>query len=126
METTNNVENNVSTNEIVEEIVETTENTVSTNEVIEETQEENIENTQENNIEELPPTIPEAVAQTTEIIESSPVVYTANTVLIEEKLDNLIALENQQGITNLTFIGLLSGGVVCYLLYKFIANFIEF
>ena len=126
METTNSVENNVSTNEVVEEIVETTENTVSTNEVIEETQEENNENSQENNIEESSPTVPQTVEETTETQESSSVVYTTNTVLIEEKLDNIIALESQQVSTSLIFIGLLVSGVVCYLLYKFIANFFEF
>lgn len=126
METTNSVEDNLSTNEVVEEIVETTENTISTNEVIEENQEENIENTQENNIEELPQTVPQPVAETTETQESTSVVYTTNTVLIEEKLDHIIALESQQVSTSLIFIGLLAGGVVCYLLYKFIANFFEF
>lgn len=126
METTNSVENNLSTNEVVEEIVVTAENTVSTNEVIEETQEENIENSQKNNIEEIPLNIPQTVAETTGDPEGSPVVYTTNTVLIEEKLDHIIALESQQVSTSLIFIGLLAGGVVCYLLYKFIANFFEF
>lgn len=52
--------------------------------------------------------------------------YNTNTVLIEEKLDTLIAIQNQQMSTSLICIGLISAIIVIYLLYRFISSFIEF
>lgn len=49
-----------------------------------------------------------------------------NTILIEEKLDTIIALETQQTSTSLVSVGLLVASVVIFLLYKFISNFFEF
>lgn len=69
--------------------------------------------------------------QQSEVVEQQPPIETTQEVLfdttcIEEKLDNIVALESSQITITLVFFGLLSALVVLFVLYRFISNFFEF
>ena len=88
---------------------------------------EPIENTDTNTTNEDETSIDTPVNENeSEVRNSSDEPIEFNTVSIEQKLDNIIALENQQTFNSLLLIGLLSAVLVIYLLYKFITNFFEF
>lgn len=73
---------------------------------------------------------PEPSQNNDTVSDSSPsettVIYSTNTTLIEEKLDNIIALESQQTTNSLFCLGFVIAIFIVFLLYKFIANFFEF
>lgn len=60
----------------------------------------------------------------TPIETSQEVVF--DTTIIEEKLSDIVALENSQIVITLVFFGLISAIIVLFVLYRFISNFFEF
>lgn len=79
---------------------------------------------EEQKIEVITQDVPVFSSPDTPISASQEVVF--NTTVIEEKLSDIVALENSQIIITLVFFGLISAIIILFVLYRFISNFFEF
>ncbi len=79
---------------------------------------------EEQKIESIIQDVPVFSSPDTPISSSQEVVF--DTTIIEEKLSDIVALENSQIIITLIFFGLISAIIILFVLYRFISNFFEF